>query len=500
MAEKYFPFNSVSGDREYYADDFAAFFRDIISSGVSANGDNIGVTAAGGLKLLVGPGLAWIRGHLYRNTTTKSLTIEAGGSLPRIDRVVARLMVAERKIETMVVAGTPDADPEPPVLTRTDDYWDIGIAEISVAASAISVDQADITDTRTDNEVCGVVRCAVDNLDVGAFMKASRADFLKWLGTLKDMLDDNQAGHLQNQIDAIRDDLDNGVYTTTAIVNLHTVPGAIVKMSQEEDEIEATADASGLAILHPNKLGIWDAIITTSNGTYPGVVEVTVIGVISVSLPTFEAMAWADINAVAQAGAGANVFNRGDEKDIVINGEEITLRIEDFDHDDLPAGGKANITIAMRNLFTETQRMNPTSTNVGSWNSSELRGKMPTYLSQLPADLRAAIKPVIKKTTRGNQLTSTQQTTDSLWLFASVEVGTMTTNEGYRDEGTPYPLFVDDESRIKHLSNGEGVANNYWLRSPHVNTATYFRIVNSSGANYTNIANSSNGVCLGLCI
>ena len=203
MAEKYFPFNSVSGDRSYSAVDFAAYFADIISSGVSANGDNLGITSTGGLNLSAATGFAWIKGHLYENSAPKTLSLSPGTTLPRIDRVVVRLMVAERKIEMLVVQGTPASLPSAPALVRTDDYYDIGLAEINIAASAISITNADIGDTRTHPGVCGVVRTLIETLDVSAFMRNSQAEFNKWFANLQYVLDGDVAGHLQNQIDAI---------------------------------------------------------------------------------------------------------------------------------------------------------------------------------------------------------------------------------------------------------------------------------------------------------
>lgn len=502
MAEKYFPFNSVSGDREYLAPDFAEYFGDIISSGVSANGDNLGITSAGGLNLSVGSGFAWIKGHLYENEGTKALSISAGGSLPRIDRVVARLMVAERMIETLVVEGMASSAPIAPALTRTDDYFDIGLAEISVPASAISITNANIQDTRTDYDVCGVVRCLVEKLDVDVFMRNCRAEFEAWFANLQYVLDGDVAGHLQNQIDNIRRDLDNGVYSTTAIVNLYTVPGAAVKLTFGETELTATANASGLALLYPNKLGTWAARVTTANGTYTGSVEVSVIGYIDAALPTFTAMSWADINAVGQAGAAPSVFKVGDEKSIKLaTNETVTLRIEDFNHDDLSAGGKAKITLGMKNLLAATQRMNSSNTNSGGWNSSEMRTtRMSTYLSQLPADLRAVIKPVIKKTTAGNQSTTIQNTTDSLWLFSAIEAGLQAGVAGYMNEGTTYPLFVDDASRIKNLSNGAGAVAYWWFRSPFTSASTSFALATADGSFINISASYSRGVCLGLCV
>lgn len=501
MAEKYFPFNSVSGDREYYAEDFAAYFGDVISSGISANGDNLPVTAAGGLALSVGAGFAWIKGHLYENTATKSLALAAGGSLPRVDRVVARLDVAERKIEALVVQGTAAASPSAPALVRDADYWDIGLATVSVAASAISITDANIEDTRTDADVCGVVRCLAEALDVGDFMKNCRAEFEAWFANLQYVLDGDVAGHLQNEIDAIRKDLDDGVYSTTAILHLHTVPGAAVTLTLGALTLEATADAAGLADLFPNRLGTWTATVKTANGTYTGTVDVINIGIFDASVPSLANMAWADVGVVAAAGAAASVFSIGATKDVTLTtGEKITLRIEDFNHDDLAAGGKAPISFMMQDLLATTYNMNSSNTNAGGWSSTAMRSRMATFLSQLPADLRAIIKPVIKKGTAGSQSTTIQNTTDSLWLPSPKEVGLLTTDAGYSGEGTQYPLFVDNASRIKKLSNGAGSANLWWTRGPYTGNSTYFICVYTSGSYSSSYASDTYGVCLGLCV
>lgn len=500
MSEKYFPFNSVSGDREYSADDFAGYFGDIIAPGVSANGDNLPVTSSGGLSIAVGKGYAWIKGHIYENTTTKALAVAAGGSLPRIDRVVARYKVADRKIEAMVVPGTAASQPAAPALVRTADFWDIGLATISVPASAISITNSNITDTRTDNAVCGVVRCLVETLDVGAFMKNCAANFDAWLATLKYVLDGDVAGHLQNEIDAIKKDLADGVYSTSAILNLKTVPGAKVTLTLGTLSLTATASAAGAATLYPNKLGTWAVKVVTATQTYNSTLAVNNIGIFDASVPSLSSMSWADIDAVGKAGAAASVFAIGDEKDVVLAGETITLRIEDFNHDDKASGGKAPITFGMKNLLAATQQMNSGNTNSGGWNSSAMRSRMSTYLSQLPADLRAVIKPVVKKATVGNSSTSIQSSTDSLWLFSCIEVGLHTTEAGYNGEGTTYPLFIDNNSRIKKLSNGTGGAQYYWERSPYAGGSTSFRDVFVDGSSVSHDASTSFGVAFGLCV
>ena len=126
-----------------------------------------------------------------------------------------------------------------------------------------------------------------------------------------------------------------------------------------------------------------------------------------------------------------------------------------------------------------------------------MRSRMSTYLSQLPADLRAVIKPVIKKTTAGSKSTTIQNTTDSLWLASMKEVGLLTTSTGYSGEGETYPLFTDNASRIKKVN---GSAAYWWSRSPSTGSSTVFDCIASSGSNYSSHASNSYGVVLGLCV
>lgn len=499
MSEKFFPFDSVNADRVYRAEDFAAFFGDVITSGVSVATDNpLAVTAAGGLALSLGVGKAWIKGHLYENTSTMKFTVATGATQPRIDRLVLRMDTAERKIGAILVKGTPAANPTAPALLRNADYYDLGLAEITVPASAISITQSNIKDTRPDDNICGVVRCLVEKLDITAFMKNCQKDFDDWFNMLKEVLDENTATRLQQQITDLRADLDGGVYSTPAVINLKTVPGAKITMTQGDATVEATASNKGAATLYPNKLGAWTIKVVTSNATYTDTITIEAIAILNKKFPALSVMKPADINAVGQAGAARDVFDIGDTVNVTLTGGEvITLRLEDFDHDDLTAGGKAKMSFMMVDCLAATAKMNSSDTNVGGWNSSAMRTSMATYLSKFPAEWRAIIKPVNKKTTAGNKSTTIQTTSDSLWLASVKEVGLLTTDTGYKDEGTTYPLFVDNESRIKKVG---GSASYWWTRSPNTTDTTYFRCVSSSGDDGNLTASSSYGVCLGLCV
>jgi hypothetical protein len=222
---------------------------------------------------------------------------------------------------------------------------------------------------------------------------------------------------------------------------------------------------------------------------------------------SFEKASWSDIAALSESGSADKYFSVGDEKTISLTtGEQVTLVILGFDHDDLTSGGKAGMTIGMKNLLATTYRMNATGTNAGGWDESEMRtSTMATLLSQLPSDLQGVIKQVNKKATAGSQSTSITTSADKLWLLAEVEVDG-TTSAGYADEGEQYEYWktVKDGTvaadRIKYLSNGSGSANSWWLRSPHISNSTYFRNFSSTGSVSGSVANYTRGVSVGFCV
>lgn len=222
---------------------------------------------------------------------------------------------------------------------------------------------------------------------------------------------------------------------------------------------------------------------------------------------SFEKASWSDIAALSESGSADKYFSVGDEKTISLTtGEQVTLVILGFDHDDLTGGGKAGMTIGMKNLLATTYRMNATATNEGGWDESEMRtSTMATLLSQLPSDLQGVIKQVNKKATAGGASTSITTSADKLWLLAEVEVDG-TTSAGYADEGEQYEYWktVKDGTvaadRIKYLSNGSGSATNWWLRSPLVSTSTYFRSFNSTGSVNYSYASTTRGVSFGFCV
>jgi len=151
-------------DRQYSADEFAEYFRQLISDGVFNGGDNLKVEHVEGRKVKILPGYAWIEGYMYRLTDDLEFELEIGDvEHDRIDRIVLRLDTSEeeRTIKANLLEGTPAAEPEAPALTREGDIYELALADITVATEAVSIDQNDIEDRRLDEELCGLVNSLI---------------------------------------------------------------------------------------------------------------------------------------------------------------------------------------------------------------------------------------------------------------------------------------------------------------------------------------------------
>ena len=187
-------------DRVYLAAQFAAYFASFIGNGVYAEHSNqLQVVAMPTPQMQVGveKGQGWINGYWYENTDTMYLPIEvADGVLNRIDSIVLRLGFAERNMWLMVKKGTPAVSPTAPEVTRTADYYDLQLATVSIPASSIRITQAQIQDTRMNQDVCGWVTGVVEQLDTTTlfnqfetyfqeFKENNQADYEEWTETQK---------------------------------------------------------------------------------------------------------------------------------------------------------------------------------------------------------------------------------------------------------------------------------------------------------------------------
>lgn len=243
------------------------------------------------------------------------------------------------------------------------------------------------------------------------------------------------------------------------------------------------------------------------------------------SLPTFMttrfsfgSASWGDIAQIAASGNAKKFFNVGDEKVITLStGEEVTLVILGFDHDDLIGGGKAPISIGMKNCLSTMYSMNASATNFGGWEGSAMRKNvMQTLLSQLPQELQKVIKAVNKPASAGNKSTEIVTSSDKLWLMSVVEltgdVNAPANAAPYNEEGKQYEYYktvkdgtgtsssAANPDRVKYSANGGGAECVWWLRSPNTAVASAFCIVITTGNMRYSNASYAYGVSFGFCV
>ncbi len=279
--------------------------------------------------------------------------------------------------------------------------------------------------------------------------------------------------------------------------------GAITARSSNTKVATVSVSGTTLTITHVNQTsGTANITVSVAEGTNHTAPADKICKVTASFLPVkaaLNSMSWADINTVCQAGKASEYWSVGDTKNITLStGEDITVRIEDFNHDTLTSGGKAPVTFGMVDCLNETRAMNTSNTNNGGWGSSKMREFMSTLLSQLPRDLQNVIKSVTKTTSAGNTSTSLTTTNDKLWLFSYTEVN-FPDNASYSPggEGSAYPLFISNSSRVKKVN---GSAYSWWLRSPFVSNTAGFDSVYSNGYYNYYYASYSYGVAAGFCL
>ena len=272
-------FWNSNSDRYYDADSMGDWLHPFFKNGVF-NGQ-MQVTANDDMSVTIAAGYGYINGKHRHFLTATTLDLEtASGTLDRIDNVILRRDDTQRMIYLFIQKGGNAASPVAPELTRDGTIYDLKLAEIYIAAGTVKITQAEITDTRMNAAVCGWVAATVTQIDLTQiqaqfdvyftaykknisdqyqlYMAAIQSfedqaqeaynlmiqafnawrqnqeaafnnwyltntgnwtqDFQDWFDGIRDQLDTDVAGHLQNEIEAIQ----NVIYSGKVPANLVT--------------------------------------------------------------------------------------------------------------------------------------------------------------------------------------------------------------------------------------------------------------------------------------
>ena len=187
-------FNSINGDRKYKAEDFAQYFATFIGNGIFVKpSDCLQIRGNGdSMSVIVRPGKAWVNGYYLINDEDYNLPLTVGDTtLNRIDRIVIRLDFIQRKMSVEVKKGALSASPVAPTLKRDADAYELALADVYIAKGALTITQGAITDTRLNNNLCGLMHNPIYQVDTTTIFNqyqgwfedysvTKAAEFLQW--------------------------------------------------------------------------------------------------------------------------------------------------------------------------------------------------------------------------------------------------------------------------------------------------------------------------------
>ena len=322
MAVTYGFYNALNHDRLYDAIQMSSIFDGIIRDGIfSTIGDTMIVTAPeDGMYVNVGSGRAWFNHTWTLNDTAYPIEAEqAEVVLDRIDAVILEVnSSAEVRANSIkFLKGTPSSNPVKPTLTHNAEVNQYALAYVRIRAGQTTIFQSDIENAVGTDET-PFITGALQQVSIETLLKQWEAEFNTyftnfkdtsttefnnwfaakvseytawfaqmqtdmdsnfnefdaWFQNLKNQLDENQAGHLQLQIDALNSDLSGRI---DALDN--NLSGRIDDIADEKANNDIISDAwnssttyaVGQYCIYNNSL--WKCLVqhsgqTPTEGTY----------------------------------------------------------------------------------------------------------------------------------------------------------------------------------------------------------------------------------------
>ena len=288
--------------------------------------------------------------------------------------------------------------------------------------------------------------------------------------------------------------------TTYAVGGSFDSTGMVVTATYDTG---ATKEVTGFTF-SPQTFSSAGTKTVTISYTENGVTKTATLSVTVIQVGNFTTSTWAEIKAAVQAGISgldlSEYWAVGDTKSVTLTTNEvIELQIAGFNHDTYSDGVTAPVTLVMKDCLNTTAQMNSSNTNNGGYPASAMKTYVETNIyNKLPSDLKALVAPVKKKCyTTYNSASSLSEANYNVWLLAEAEVFDSVSYTVGNGEGTKYPIFTNNASRVKKVN---GSAYFWWLRSAYSSISAYFVYVRSGGGVFRSCASSGYGVAVGLCI
>lgn len=282
------------------------------------------------------------------------------------------------------------------------------------------------------------------------------------------------------------------------ILRLNGLSGTSISAALGAKTVTGTIGTDGVFQTKLPELGLWKVTATSGSYSFTQDVKVYRYGITegwAFTSKPFADCTPAEIQTIARAGMASRYWQIGDKHQVVLStGETIHMEIADFNHDVAPSGDKLPLTLIMEDCFNTLRQMNSTRTTSGGWQNCSLRtGVLPGIKASFPAEWQAIMAVAAKQTSGGSSAIVT--TNDYIWLLSEIEAFGFNTHS-YAGEGSVYPIFTDDTSRIANVNN---VALGWWERSPNSNGISFCR-VSSNGSASRGEADGNAGIRLGFCV
>jgi len=153
------------------------------------------------MTVTVATGIAWLKADTYwglcsYNESPIVLTLDqADGSLSRIDAVCVRLNKNLNKGEVVIKKGANAVNPVVAAPVRNIDFDEIYVATIKVNKGATKIIQGDITDTRLNENYCGLMRDGVTGIPTQQLYDQWNSFYAQKVKEISQSLDDFEMGH-----------------------------------------------------------------------------------------------------------------------------------------------------------------------------------------------------------------------------------------------------------------------------------------------------------------
>ena len=191
-------------DRAYVAKQFMEYFSLFVGNGVFISPTNqLKVVPGAGRNVIVSTGWAFINGGWYNNDSELLVEIPANNSSTnRVDSIRVRYSAADRKISVVLISGETG-------VVRGDTIWDLEIAQIITTPGFTTVNNANISDMRTDENVCGFVKGLLEVVSTNDLFNQFQGIFEEWYDTVKNQFTGDLAIRLQLEFDELNQNVIN---------------------------------------------------------------------------------------------------------------------------------------------------------------------------------------------------------------------------------------------------------------------------------------------------